>query len=78
MAEEWVSLWVQCLRGNLDYADYCEARRAGDKETCAKLEARFDRVADIYECPRRLNSDPPCRLNFDPGMEAGSGAASCG
>ena len=23
------------------------------------------------ECPRRSNFDPPCRLNFDPGLVAG-------
>ena len=29
-------------------------------------------------CRRRLNFDPPCRLNFDPGMEAGILDADCG
>jgi predicted SAM-dependent methyltransferase len=24
-----------------------------------------------YYCPRRSNFDPPCRLNFDPGLGAG-------
>ncbi len=29
-------------------------------------------------CRRRLNFDPPCRLNFfDPGMEAGIVDADC-
>ena len=28
-------------------------------------------------CRRRLNFDPPCRLNSDPGMEAGSVVAGC-
>ena len=32
----------------------------------------------IAECLRRLNFDPPCRLNFDPGMDAGVVAADCG
>ena len=29
-------------------------------------------------CPRRSNFDPPCRMNFDPGMGAGVIAAGCG
>jgi hypothetical protein len=49
MAEEWVSLWVQCLKGNLDYAEYCEARKAGDQLKCAELEGQFERIAGIYE-----------------------------
>ena len=28
-------------------------------------------------CRRRPNFDPPCRLNFDPGMEAGIVDADC-
>jgi hypothetical protein len=28
-------------------------------------------------CRRRLNFDPPCRLNFDPGMEAGIVDVGC-
>ena len=37
--------------------------------TAAMLFARFRmRVAT---CPRRSNFDPPCRLNFDPGLVAG-------
>ena len=30
------------------------------------------------KCRRRLKFDPPCRLNFDPGMGAGVVAAGCG
>jgi hypothetical protein len=29
-------------------------------------------------CRRRLNFDAPCRLNFDPGMDAGILDADCG
>ncbi|MFM9927716.1 hypothetical protein VLK31_32385 [Variovorax sp. H27-G14] len=36
------------------------------------LEAVVGRI-----CRRRLNLDPPCRLNFDPGMEAGIVEAGC-
>ncbi len=32
----------------------------------AELEAQLGVV-----CPRRTNFDPPCRLNFDPGLVAG-------
>jgi hypothetical protein len=37
------------------------------------LQHRF-----TYKCPRRLNSEPPCRLNIEPGAEAGSGLRGCG
>jgi YD repeat-containing protein len=30
------------------------------------------------DCRRRLNFDPPCRPNSDPGMEAGNACAGCG
>jgi len=36
-----------------------------------------DSVCEILHCRRRLNFDPPCRLNFDPGMEAGIEDAGC-
>jgi hypothetical protein len=29
-------------------------------------------------CRRRLKFEPPCRLKFEPGLEAGREAASCG
>ena len=32
----------------------------------------------VYWCRRRLNFDPPCRLSFDPGMDAGIVDADCG
>lgn len=34
-------------------------------------------LSEFY-CWRRLNSEPPCRLNFEPGAEAGSGLRGCG
>lgn len=49
MTEEWVSFWYQCLSQNVDYSIYCNARAANDKLVCAKLEAQFDRIADIYK-----------------------------
>lgn len=49
MTEEWVSLWYQCLSGNIDYGLYCNARDSGNTATCKAMEARFDRLAEIYE-----------------------------
>jgi hypothetical protein len=48
MTEEWVSLWYQCLTQNIDYSLYCGARDSGDDAKCAELEARFDKINDIY------------------------------
>ena len=31
----------------------------------------YNRAAVALACPRRSNFDPPCRLNFDPGLVAG-------
>ena len=49
MTEEWVSFWYQCLAQNIDYSHYCTAKTAGDSETCQSLEARLERIADIYQ-----------------------------
>ncbi|MBA3772499.1 MAG: hypothetical protein H0X13_08465 [Ramlibacter sp.] len=40
------------------------------------IELRLRHAFCIY-CRRRLNFDPPCRLNFDPGMDAGIVDADC-
>ena len=34
--------------------------------------------AEVLECPRRLNFDPPCRLNTDPGTGAAVATSGCG
>ena len=34
--------------------------------------ARLYGAQVMLVCPRRSNFDPPCRLNFDPGLVAGS------
>ncbi|NJN00222.1 MAG: hypothetical protein HC793_00620 [Aquincola sp.] len=42
-------------------------------EVFADLAAFVRRVAPRWvdgSCPRRSNFDPPCRLNFDPGLVA--------
>ena len=31
----------------------------------------LERGHRVAECPRRIKFDPPCRLNFDPGLGAG-------
>jgi len=49
MTEEWVSLWYQCLTQNIDYSLYCQARDNGNAAKCAELEAKFDKIAAIYE-----------------------------
>ncbi len=48
ITEEWVSLWYQCLLGNLDYMNYCDARRDNDKSLCQQYEFRFEHIAGIY------------------------------
>jgi hypothetical protein len=49
VTEEWVSLWYQCLSQNIDYSLYCNARESGDAAKCREYEARFDKVAEIYD-----------------------------
>jgi len=49
VTEEWVSLWYQCLTQNIDYSLYCQARDTGDAAKCTELEAKFDKIADIYK-----------------------------
>jgi hypothetical protein len=47
------------------------ARQAMGKK---QLKAYADRgyfMGPEIKCPRRPNFDPPCRLNFDPGLVAG-------
>ena len=39
---------------------------------------RFVTARDDQRCRRRLNSEPPCRLNIEPGAEAGSELRGCG
>ena len=36
-----------------------------------RIEQVKELVARVHDCPRRPNFDPPCRLNFDPGLVAG-------
>jgi NAD(P)-dependent dehydrogenase (short-subunit alcohol dehydrogenase family) len=51
-------------------------RCTGEPEEVAGI-AVFLASDDASHCRRRLNFDPPCRLNFDPGMEAGIVDAGC-
>ena len=59
MTEEWVSFWYLCLNENLDYSTYCDARKTNDAATCAALEQRFDKIAEIYEDFGELGGWPP-------------------
>ncbi len=34
------------------------------------LRMKLPDMAEDYDCPRRLNIDPPCRSNIDPGLVA--------
>jgi len=49
-------LWYQCLSENYDYSLYSEAKEKGDEETCAAYEAKFDKIAEIYEDFGKLES----------------------
>ena len=37
-----------------------------------------EEASSLAECWRRLNSDPPCRSNIDPGRIAEFGISNCG
>lgn len=41
-------------------------------------KAQYSWVVEGGECWRRLNSDPPCRSNIDPGRIAEFGISNCG
>jgi hypothetical protein len=43
-----------------------------------EIELRDSATGEMSGCRRRLNFDPPCRLNFDPGMDVGIVDADCG
>ena len=61
---------AQMLKNMVDVADHWRT----------SLQACTGAVKELSEldaCRRRLNFDPPCRLNFDPGMEAGIVDAGC-
>ena len=42
------------------------------------LMLSFCSPVGAYPCRRRFNLDPPCRLNFDPGMDVGIVDAEAG
>ena len=54
-------------RFGLCHFTYAYSRFQGDG---AASEIRMA-LMDALDCPRRSNFDPPCRLNFDPGLGAG-------
>jgi RND superfamily putative drug exporter len=63
---------AQFLPAELEYARGMELLRAMD------LKGLLSPLPVILTCPRRLNFDPPCRANFDPGTGAGMMVAGCG
>jgi predicted ATPase/DNA-binding SARP family transcriptional activator len=67
---------LQYLAGQTQAAE-SHARRllalAGDGDAMLVMPA-----LNTVGCPRRLNSEPPCRLNIEPGAEAGSELRGCG
>lgn len=63
MTEEWVLFWVHCLAHNFDYSCYCSARHAADEALCREYEARFSRIADIYDDFGDVDIWPPKGLD---------------
>jgi len=41
--------WLGFFRFNRDYRAYCKAKNEGDTEICARLEASFSKIAELYE-----------------------------
>ena len=67
------------LRRNLGYKMHDEGRLL--PRFVAFLEERQAQHITAQwalQCPRRCKSEPPCRLNFEPGVEAGLVMAGCG
>lgn len=48
MTVPWLRSWLAFFRRNEDYRAYCMARREGDTATCRSIEAKFERVAELY------------------------------
>ena len=63
MTEEWVLFWVHCLANNFDYHGYCSDRDAGRAAACREYEARFDRIAEIYDDFGAVDRWPPKGLD---------------
>ena len=55
---------VLCRR-QLNFGDGLIAEEVGDL-----WEGWMRHIDKVLECPRRLNFEPLCRLNFEPGAEA--------
>ena len=59
---------------------YCGQRFHERELSCEHIvpQSRGGRWIWMNLCRRRLNSEPPCRLNIEPGAEAGSELRGCG
>ena len=44
----WLDKWLYCFRQNADYKSYCIAKKMGEAVTCAQLETKYVRIADLY------------------------------
>ncbi len=49
MTVTWLRRWLAFFRCNPDYKAYCLARREGNDAARAALEARYERMAELYE-----------------------------
>jgi site-specific recombinase XerD len=46
--------------------------------TALYAQVATDILREVVSCPRRLNFDPPCRLNIDPGTGVAVRSSDCG
>jgi hypothetical protein len=49
MTVTWLRWWLAFFRCNPNYKAYCLARREGDDAARADLEAKYERIAELYE-----------------------------
>lgn len=68
---------AQAGPGGFSYYDHVFLPE-NEKDLTWTHAGRSYRSQIVIRCRRRLNLDPPCRTNFDPGVEAGEHAAGCG
>jgi hypothetical protein len=73
---------IDYLRTNKAVSDWVECGLVlhVDKKTCEFCggDIAADRIAELHGCPRRLNFEPPCRLNIEPGRDAVGCFSVCG
>ncbi len=76
MTSTWLAKWLWYFRQNHDFRVYCHAKRVGDDQTCASLEAEFDLIAELYadwgDIHSRRKVEPKALDTFD-GWHTGGG-----